>query len=99
MSTKYRFRRVPEGLRQKSASYRMYEPRMIGEIKLSKPKEQVSTTTNDATSRLKLSKNEQYKIDILDPKYKNCLEDWVTLLARQNQVNEKKQFLCCCAFH
>ena len=93
MSTKYRFTTVPKGLRRKSSSYEMHQPQMIGEIKLSKPKKQVSTTTNDTTSRMVLSKNGQYKIDILDPKYKNHLYDWVWRLALQNQVNGKMVFV------
>ena len=85
MSTKYRFARVPEGLQRKSSFYRMYQPRCIGDItKLSKPGKPVSTV-----ARVKLSANEQYKIDILDPQYKEYLWQWVILLATQNEVKEK----------
>ena len=88
MSTKYRFARVPEGLQRKSSSYRMYQPRYIGEImKLSKPgKPGIPVST---MARVKLSANEQYKIDILNPQYKEYLWQWVILLATQNEVKEK----------
>ena len=56
-------------------------------MKLSKPGKPGKPVSTMA--RVKLSANEQYKIDILDPQYKEYLYQWVILLATQNEVKEK----------
>ena len=89
MFTNYKFTCVPQTLRYKSDTYRMHEPQPEQILIEMPPRTSEIPSDDDSTSRVKLSNNGQYKIDILDAKYKNHLGEWVSLLAKQNEVNKK----------
>ena len=94
MFTNYKFTCVPQNLRYKSDTYRMHEPRPEQIKPVMPPRPNEASPDDDSMSRITLSSNGQYKIDILDSQYKDHLTKWVFLLAEQNEVNK----LCTSAF-
>ena len=86
MFTNYKFTCVPQHLRYKSDAYRMHEPRPEHIKPVTPPRTNEASSDDDSTSRIMLSSNGQYKVDILDSQYKDHLTKWVFLLAEQNEV-------------
>ena len=98
MSTRYRFTTVPHELSSISSFVPpspvvvQAVPCTIGNSARETVRQQYKETAMTALSgERRLSKNEQYKIDINQSQYRDHLVKWVELLAEQNQVRTATQ--------